>query len=156
MLYQQIAFLRERVLELKMSILNDTSGADRFSLCLLNAHYIDSNGQVWLFITNNTQNVEAFAKPRHVSLHFFSPERNFHVESTGMVSNISKEDLENTRHAASAQSMFVVKVDISHMEYYELKTRKAKNGFLSLLYYKWLNFVYHNQSSRLLVLRRSS
>jgi hypothetical protein len=155
MLYQQVVFMRERMLALKMAIIHDVEDVNAGSLCLLNAHYLDSDGQLWLFISNALQYVEAFARPRHIKLDFFSPEKNFHVESVGITSAISPEDRDQALAYRSPGSTFVVKVDISHMEYYEHKTRKAREGVLSMLYYKWLNFIDRNGAGRLLVLRKS-
>ena len=154
MLYQQVVFLRDRVLALKMVILQDVSDRDRFSLCLLNAHYLDSDGQVWLFVKRSRQNLEAFSLSRHVRLNFFEPDKNFHVEGIGISLPVSNQEDTIPDTEIAAQDTFVVKVDISHMEYYELKTRWARQGIISLLYYKWLSFLDRQQSQRLLALRR--
>jgi hypothetical protein len=152
MLYQQVAFLRERVLALKMAILQVTD-KDRFSLCLLNAHYLDSDGRLWLFIKRSRKNLDAFADARHIKLNFFAPDKNFHVEGTGVSIPMTTQDAVTT-DSASTDDMLVVKVDVSHIEYYEQETRQTQGGPLSLLYYKWLNFMDRHQSQRLLVLRR--
>lgn len=154
MLYQQVAFLRDRVLALKMAILQDVSDKERFSLCLLNGHYLDSDGQLWLFIKRSGKNIEAFTRSRHIRLNFFEPDKNYHVEGIGISLPVSNEENMTTEDAVAEQDTFVVKVDVSHIEYYELKTRIAQKGILSLLYYKWLSFIDRHQAQRLLVVRK--
>jgi hypothetical protein len=153
MLYQQVAFLRDRLLALKMAILQDVADKDRFSLCLLNAHYLDSDGQLWLFIKNTGRHLEAFAHSRHIRINFFAPDKSFHVEGVGISAPLNTGE-ETVPTQADATDTFVIKVHVSHMEYYELKTRQAKTGILSLLYYKWLSLFDRHQAQRLLVMRK--
>ena len=153
MLYQQIAFLRDRLLALKMGILQDVTDKDHISLCLLNSHYMDSDGKLWLFIKNTRKQIDAFARSRHIRFNFFAPGKSFHVEGVGVSIPLNNKE-QSTALSAEKDDVFVVKVDISHMEYCELKTRPANKGSLSISYYKWLNFLQHNQSQKLLVVRR--
>ncbi len=126
----KVAFLQEKIMELKQALFFDLSGAVlKLPTSLTNVLHVDEVGQVWFFISRPSQHVNEFSKSFLSRLDFYKKGKSFYLHLLGKASIINDPEeinnvigLSDPDKQEAVNRMILVKLKIEDIYYYPVRT----------------------------------